>query len=1268
MKNTQFTELSKIEKLIPDFANVFMNALYSEITSPKNKPRTIVLVSTKFAIFILNESGIFGKSYSVENILPIHELKLVEVCDQTLIICHNENNVFSILDPTIIAKDICKLVLLYNLHNSSPMNINFVGFDTNCALDNFQSSLYRYDLLNYCDNAIGDSSIRKLFEKIDISLSSSLYLDSSIQVCNDLVNFANQVSILNNVSMIALNGYAPHISSIFLKYLIKHSSTIRCVKLENYSDYAYELLKINRIHAPKVNSWIFSNCFSNLNRLFGFLNEMKNYKNPIQRLCIDKQSINLKKTKDIGKVLLSGYCFQYLEILEICNINAPPEEIIDIFYVFVQIASKLQYIYRLAIKKSLNILRFQTKFLIPQSSSLTQLILSNIDISTVTEFPDFPENLSLLSISNSIFSSTSLLGLHRAISKLKLMYSLDLSKMQIHQDELVNFFTESHDITPLSTIIELNWSYNIITSTYINDFIHLYLSNNCLRYLGIAYCFSIDSISALEPISNHFKSAGLWGLQFSLGEKLSENIGLFEKIISDPNIHSLELYGNCGDIQIAEMIVRHPNIKEITIESSSFTSFEKLLSFYDILLSKPSLVSSMVPMEDILKLNPKNNPQILGLFEKMRRFIVPSTKEIRCDYYRMNGDNMKSFFSFLTHYPISIREFSSFDNILSHNYGNKSHEFSFNNFPNIEEQRDFTIGQCQKLSSVCSPPIYSPEIKFDLPEWMTVLRRNNNKEPIRNDVHNNTINSLDTLYDTSITPNVPNKSTQIKLPDFPYNSKGKVPPVIIKGPNNDNEMVSIIPEISPQIINHQTADNECQLEKVISTGNNNFDNCTLESNDMLIQDENGLQECVYPNEPNSSCGFDDNISNNNSICLNLSNATDKTNSKTIIASDIDIDHSVEVVMESDVCRTNEQCFVLEKNDNIILPDIINYNNKNYVHNNIENTSIESNIKDEDDSVERIPMNELLSLQQSEIQKSGNDIEINEERQDLKDQNFIGIEINDEYTSQQIDLIASNSDYSCVLHGAEQNDSIVVELNEPLAESTEIVNQNAEENVESECESYNESDPINVIDEGISNNIIENRFSGENSDAFNQIESSDSYDLNDDTHIETDISPKKAICALFSPKPRFSGFVLSHTLSEDSDDEKYPVSMIHGESIVIKQRDSFKKEKYSVYQTHKNKKEINWNEKDNKNYNKNETLYSDESSNDNQIHLPPEISISKKTLKKSNEKLAVSVLSSQFRSLIGKSFHINNFAADPSGVIIENFHSKINISGPKAFPI
>ena len=289
-----------------------------------------------------------------------------------------------------------------------------------------------------------------------------------------------------NLRVLKFDGFAPRNICKIIYYILKHNHRITTIIMKNYHNLDFAFFNFSNLINPSVVSWTFSNCnFDEPSQQLQFFTEFQKYKGDIQKLTIDRFKFPILYAERIAQIIATSYCFRTLEILEI---NRPEisqsnaSEVYTVFGYFKNIAPNLKVLQKFTLKhfeiKPSIFHRNDKSLRIIETGSLRHIQMSYIDFRKATNSIQFPSTINIIELTHCSFNSTSLINLLKGLSEVRPPLILNLAAMQIEQTELNIYYKNSHEIPQLSNLIELDYSQNLISGSFVPEFCRIFLLIN----------------------------------------------------------------------------------------------------------------------------------------------------------------------------------------------------------------------------------------------------------------------------------------------------------------------------------------------------------------------------------------------------------------------------------------------------------------------------------------------------------------------------------------------------------------------------------------------------------------------------------------------------------------------------------------------------------------------------------------------------------------------------------------------------------------------
>ncbi|OHT14744.1 hypothetical protein TRFO_03008 [Tritrichomonas foetus] len=522
-----------------------------QITDAQGQQDNFTLVlSRSRLIFLLNKSfGILNvQIYRVISILEIQSFFRVNGNQYNLILKNHEIWTIETDDIEPLVDEIVNLYEKINYGAHKKFRIRIAGFENEKIVKNLMyrpsshvsiryealCALYDQEINNYISQKL------EIFEKSNRKLIT-LSRDAEPIIHPNIISYP--LITETTLTIIHFKGLCPNIICKCIYTIMKYSTRLSTVVLEDYPILQFEQLGFDKLKKPTVVSWHFINCFSEQKeRINSLLELFVHYSGSIQTFNLERIAFDLEAMKQLDHTLRCANCFLTLEILNLENLEINEIHAQTIFMSLMETISVFPSIvhYKFTTKWA-SLIQLNQKNLV-KSSSLQSLILTGINAINLPEVV-FPDSLTNIEFDNCYVTPTSLINIFKSIMKHRRDISLVLRDFVLHHDFWGEFEQEFRKLPKLTNLLELDWSGNPIPETFQNDFQNILLNPDKIRFLDISRCFKTCELSRLSSIIEHLSTSRLWGLDIE-GSLTDENYQYGDAIIvlafQLSNISSLE--------------------------------------------------------------------------------------------------------------------------------------------------------------------------------------------------------------------------------------------------------------------------------------------------------------------------------------------------------------------------------------------------------------------------------------------------------------------------------------------------------------------------------------------------------------------------------------------------------------------------------------------------------------------------------------------------------------------------------------------------------
>lgn len=720
----------KIRKLIKCSEEHVISCVKGTTLSSKVKPKIIYLVTTNHGLFIFRPN-ILKTSYKLKETIGITSIKRISYSDESSVfVIYGSNSVFYFSSEKVdlVVRGLVKSLDEFCSGSSNPQKLLVSNSSKVFRLDPLMlksiesPSVFRYKSLCYVNNWNLDSSFLNALNLYENSNKTTFYFKSSLSSVK-LNVLSNVLAHEGTIDTLCFDNFSPSNFAIVLKKIIKISRSVKCVILQNYTDFVFEFGRLGKLKNPTVNQWIIRNCFNDGTRLVYFLLEFKTYRCSIQRLEIENVKLTTNCAREIENILSTFRCFSSLEVLIFRSIEMKQDEKDDICSSLFQAALTLKYLGQFSVEFWNPKIKLPKELKILELEFLTRLILAQCNFADVTEFK-FGKYIRYFSFSGSFFDSESFHLLMNALSSHKSFHSLDLSELDTPMDAFSSYLDNENSLIS-EYLVELNWSGNPITASIIPSFDKKIIKAPNLRYLSLNNCFSSRDSKVLLNLLDCMIDSKIWGLSIDSPENNALSPVLFmPKFQLIPNLKSLSVMGTYfTDPDEVLPIFRSMNqLNEISIDKTSIESLEGLNSLYTELTKLDTICSIYRPVHDIRRLQIKHE-DIIEINSKLKNYCHPSDAMMRSDYYSRFGSDMSNFCAFLETYPHSLRSSHNVDMFYLLDHKTKNSKEASLHTNSTELSRPFTSEKLKYIESVFSPPKLPPAGNMDQPYWLSAIIR-----------------------------------------------------------------------------------------------------------------------------------------------------------------------------------------------------------------------------------------------------------------------------------------------------------------------------------------------------------------------------------------------------------------------------------------------------------------------------------------------------------------------------------------------------------------
>jgi hypothetical protein len=525
----------------------------------------------------------------------------------------------------------------------------------------------RYSVISAAFGRAPSAKLLTVFQDFDHSSGTSIAFDQECQLPLDPAMFRFVIGYEEKLAVVKFSNFSPFYVAKVIRSLLKHSTSLTTIVLEDYEDFRFEQLDFGSLQHPTVVTWHLSRLFQgNPERAHEFFHAFIRYPGLIQSLSISNVPFTRRAAGEFAQSLVWHRCFRSVECISLKSIEASSDDINFLFACFIAVGGQIKSLFRF----SLGGWKVATRPLthpwtqIALNSYLRCCHLSNLDMSQFRDQVDFGGVVDI-EFASCKFSSQSLMNIFRAKSGETRPLTFAITSIDMAVDQWASFAAELGRMAPLPTIAELDWSGNPFPPNFEDVFIMKLLPVDSIRFLSLSRCFKATQVTRIAKILRHLKASRLWGLQirggdgeFQLGDQVIE---LVRSIVGIPSLEHVDLafhyFSDKAAQALTELLPKLPLLHEVALDGTNIASHTALIDFYDRLTNAVRVAAVQVPLTDVRRLfradDARAQSYIQALKNNLSGLIRASTRDVRVPFY-LSGDEMgKGYRQFASCFPVS---------------------------------------------------------------------------------------------------------------------------------------------------------------------------------------------------------------------------------------------------------------------------------------------------------------------------------------------------------------------------------------------------------------------------------------------------------------------------------------------------------------------------------------------------------------------------------------------------------------------------------------
>lgn len=429
--------------------------------------------------------------------------------------------------------------------------------------------------------------------------SNYISLDDKIELYGNCESFCYVLESMGNLFHITFNKFEPN----FVLHLF--SSIINKMELKSFTFMNYNFLNTNLLkfknNNQRVISLTFAFCNIPANNWRLLFDKFAEFHGCVQFLEFKHCSFDIFQLKEIVNGICRCRCFRSLETLSI-KINNINTEINDFQCLLMDIFSHCRFIYCFScLYIPLNFISFINY----DTGRLTCLTLSGQDLGNLTSEITISCKIKSLVLSNCRFSGCSFINFVSCLTKCESLRSLSFKNSIITKEDWNLIFEELGSIKSFTSLVEFDWSGNIVPRNSISVFRRVFLEN--IEYLSINDIFAPSTRDILRSLVSGLKIFGLSVHSQKNKYYDNNNIDYFLETLNELEyLKSLDIanyYINektfCSIVEFLE----RKSIIHFSCDETAFNDTDSFFKFYDKIFKVGSIKGLSRPSHDILRLN-----------------------------------------------------------------------------------------------------------------------------------------------------------------------------------------------------------------------------------------------------------------------------------------------------------------------------------------------------------------------------------------------------------------------------------------------------------------------------------------------------------------------------------------------------------------------------------------------------------------------------------------------------------------------------------------